>query len=204
MGFVSRGFRGRRRADGPPGPRPAGAVPGRRTSRCSRPGRPPTCRSTTGRFTITGEVDEPRTVDLGGAPGAAPARRVTRDIHCVTKWSKLDTDWEGVSVDVLLDGRRDRRRVRAGPLVRRLHHQPAARGPARRQGLGRLRLRRRAARAGARRPGAAAGAPPLLLEERQVGARARPARDRRGRASGRGYGYHNYGDPWLEQRYAGD
>ncbi len=25
------------------------------------------------------------------------------DIHCVTKWSKLDTTWEGVSVDTLLE-----------------------------------------------------------------------------------------------------
>ncbi|MES9539074.1 molybdopterin-dependent oxidoreductase [Actinomadura sp. NPDC000600] len=25
------------------------------------------------------------------------------DIHCVTKWSKLGTDWQGVSLDVLLD-----------------------------------------------------------------------------------------------------
>ena len=29
---------------------------------------------------------------------------VTTDIHCVTKWSKLDTVWDGVSVDTLLDG----------------------------------------------------------------------------------------------------
>ena len=28
---------------------------------------------------------------------------MTKDIHCVTKWSKLDTTWEGVSVDTLLD-----------------------------------------------------------------------------------------------------
>jgi DMSO/TMAO reductase YedYZ molybdopterin-dependent catalytic subunit len=27
----------------------------------------------------------------------------TVDIHCVTKWSKLDTRWEGISVDTLLD-----------------------------------------------------------------------------------------------------
>jgi DMSO/TMAO reductase YedYZ molybdopterin-dependent catalytic subunit len=27
---------------------------------------------------------------------------VTVDIHCVTRWSKLDTEWEGVSVDTLL------------------------------------------------------------------------------------------------------
>jgi DMSO/TMAO reductase YedYZ molybdopterin-dependent catalytic subunit len=26
------------------------------------------------------------------------------DIHCVTKWSKLDTHWRGVSLDTLLDG----------------------------------------------------------------------------------------------------
>ncbi len=33
-----------------------------------------------------------------------PTETITRDIHCVTKWSKLDTVWEGVSVDTLLDG----------------------------------------------------------------------------------------------------
>ena len=25
------------------------------------------------------------------------------DIHCVTKWTKLDTNWEGVSIDTLLE-----------------------------------------------------------------------------------------------------
>ena len=34
---------------------------------------------------------------------ALPSEEVTVDIHCVTKWSKLDTVWEGVSVDTLLD-----------------------------------------------------------------------------------------------------
>src|SRR4029453_12987610 len=29
---------------------------------------------------------------------------VTVDIHCVTKWSKLDTRWEGVSLDTIFDG----------------------------------------------------------------------------------------------------
>jgi DMSO/TMAO reductase YedYZ molybdopterin-dependent catalytic subunit len=32
-----------------------------------------------------------------------PRETVTTDIHCVTKWTKLDTIWEGVSVDTLLD-----------------------------------------------------------------------------------------------------
>jgi DMSO/TMAO reductase YedYZ molybdopterin-dependent catalytic subunit len=32
-----------------------------------------------------------------------PHEPITADIHCVTKWSKLDTHWEGVSLDTLLD-----------------------------------------------------------------------------------------------------
>jgi DMSO/TMAO reductase YedYZ molybdopterin-dependent catalytic subunit len=35
---------------------------------------------------------------------ALPAESVTVDIHSVTKWSKLRTHWTGVSVDTLLDG----------------------------------------------------------------------------------------------------
>lgn len=31
-----------------------------------------------------------------------PMRAVTRDIHCVTRWSKFDTEWSGVSFDDLL------------------------------------------------------------------------------------------------------
>ena len=33
-----------------------------------------------------------------------PPRLSLTDIHCVTKWSKLDTSWTGVSVDTLLEG----------------------------------------------------------------------------------------------------
>ena len=33
-----------------------------------------------------------------------PHEDFTVDIHCVTKWSKLDTLWEDVSVDTLLSG----------------------------------------------------------------------------------------------------
>ena len=35
---------------------------------------------------------------------ALPADTVTRDIHCVTKWSKFDTAWKGVALDTLLAG----------------------------------------------------------------------------------------------------
>jgi len=33
---------------------------------------------------------------------ALPQTVVTVDIHCVTKWSKLDTQWQGVTIDALL------------------------------------------------------------------------------------------------------
>jgi len=33
---------------------------------------------------------------------ALPAEELTVDLHCVTRWSKLDTPWRGVSLDVLL------------------------------------------------------------------------------------------------------
>ena len=34
---------------------------------------------------------------------ALPQTQMTRDIHCVTKWSKLATPWSGVLVDDILD-----------------------------------------------------------------------------------------------------
>ena len=32
-----------------------------------------------------------------------PRSKITMDIHCVTRWSKFDTQWEGVSVKRLVD-----------------------------------------------------------------------------------------------------
>jgi DMSO/TMAO reductase YedYZ molybdopterin-dependent catalytic subunit len=33
---------------------------------------------------------------------ALPQTKLTRDIHCVTKWSKLNTPWQGVTIDDIL------------------------------------------------------------------------------------------------------
>ena len=41
-------------------------------------------------FTVAGLVDRPQTFDLGGF-GSLPTTEIVADIHCVTKWSKLDT-----------------------------------------------------------------------------------------------------------------
>jgi DMSO/TMAO reductase YedYZ molybdopterin-dependent catalytic subunit len=54
-------------------------------------------------FEITGAIDEPRRWTWDEFR-SLPAESPTVDIHCVTKWSKLDTTWTGVSVDTLLDG----------------------------------------------------------------------------------------------------
>jgi DMSO/TMAO reductase YedYZ molybdopterin-dependent catalytic subunit len=52
-------------------------------------------------FRIEGEVAEQKSWSWEEFR-ALPSETITQDIHCVTKWSKLDTTWEGVSVDVLL------------------------------------------------------------------------------------------------------
>ena len=146
-GFFSRGFRGRRDR-----PQDTALPPGQylATSRSSPPGRPRARRSSTGTSRSPARSTS-RGAGRGRSSGRCPPRTITVDIHCVTKWSKLDTAWEGVSVDTLLDGVETAAEYVAGLLRRRLHHQPAAGGRHRRQGLGRLRLRRRAAGAGARR-----------------------------------------------------
>ncbi len=54
-------------------------------------------------FTIAGAVDQERSWTWDEFQ-ALPKETPTVDIHCVTTWSKFDTDWEGVSVDTLLDG----------------------------------------------------------------------------------------------------
>ncbi len=53
-------------------------------------------------FTIEGAVEEPG-VWTWDELSALPSETFTKDIHCVTKWSKLDTVWTGVSLDVLLE-----------------------------------------------------------------------------------------------------
>ena len=53
-------------------------------------------------FRIEGEIDEPRTWSWDELL-ALPAEEFTVDIHCVTKWTKLDTLWTGISLDTLLE-----------------------------------------------------------------------------------------------------
>jgi DMSO/TMAO reductase YedYZ molybdopterin-dependent catalytic subunit len=54
-------------------------------------------------FSVTGALSEERSWTWDELL-ALPSEDITVDIHCVTTWTKLDTQWTGVSVDTLLDG----------------------------------------------------------------------------------------------------
>ena len=53
-------------------------------------------------FRVFGEVDSPIALSWDELM-ALPQRDVVTDIHCVTRWSKLDTAWRGVPVSEVLD-----------------------------------------------------------------------------------------------------
>jgi DMSO/TMAO reductase YedYZ molybdopterin-dependent catalytic subunit len=99
MGFVSRGFRGKRRDDAAPGRLPPGQY---LTNDYPVLSAGPTPRLDLDKwtFSITGEIDSPKTWTWKEFT-ALPTEMVTKDIHCVTKWSKFDTGWKGVSLDLL-------------------------------------------------------------------------------------------------------
>jgi DMSO/TMAO reductase YedYZ molybdopterin-dependent catalytic subunit len=134
---------------------------------------------------------------------ALTAETVTVDIHCVTKWSKLGTTWHGVSLDTLFDG------VETGADFALVHSyggyttnlpledlldgkawvayrydgedlEPEHGGPAR-----------------------------LLVPHLYFWKSAKWVRDVRLLVQDEpgfweSLGYHDYGDPWREQRYQGD
>ena len=53
-------------------------------------------------FTIDGLGLDARNLDFAEFR-ALPKTSTTADIHCVTKWSKFDTEWEGVAVTEVLN-----------------------------------------------------------------------------------------------------
>ena len=53
-------------------------------------------------FRIWGEVEEPLKFTWAEF-SRLPRRAMTYDLHCVTRWSKFDTQWEGVSIQSLID-----------------------------------------------------------------------------------------------------
>jgi DMSO/TMAO reductase YedYZ molybdopterin-dependent catalytic subunit len=139
------------------------------------------------------------------ALNALPQTDLHTDLHCVTKWSKLDTDWRGVTIDTLLndagaeapagfvmahcDGGYTTNVPAAdvidgkGLLVHTYDGEPLAPehgGPVR------LLI------------------PHLYLWKSAKWIRSLKFMDQDAPGFWERYGYHMYGDPWREQRYTGD
>ena len=196
MGIVSPGFSGRRRATTRTCRRGSTSP---RTSPSCRPG---PRRGSTRRLGAHGHHRDRRRapVELGGAAGAAAGRADRRPAlrHPVVQ---AGTTWRGVSLDTLLADVETAPTTPVdsyGGYTTNLPLEDLLDGKA-----GSLTVRRRAARRRARRAGPAAGAAPVPVEERQVGARHHAvAEDEPG--FWETAGYHNYGDPWREQRYWGE
>jgi DMSO/TMAO reductase YedYZ molybdopterin-dependent catalytic subunit len=202
MGFVSRGFQGRRRAGRGSGLLPPGQYDVGDGFPVLSAGPTPRTSLDDWDFTITGEVDALKRWTWPEFQ-RLPREEITADIHCVTKWSKFGTTWQGVSVDTLLDGvntaadyvlafcdggyttnlpLEDLTGGRAwiadhydgGPL------DPEHGGPARLL------------------------APHLYFWKSAKWVRGLQLSSFDEPGFWESLGYHNYGDPWREQRYAGD
>jgi DMSO/TMAO reductase YedYZ molybdopterin-dependent catalytic subunit len=132
-----------------------------------------------------------------------PVEQVTADIHCVTRWSKLDTRWQAVSIDTLLGQvRTEAKYVLAfcdGGYTTNLPVADVTGGqawlafgydgkplPAEHGGPARLLV------------------PHLYFWKSAKWVRGLDLLDRDEPGFWETYGYHMYGDPWREQRYAGD
>ena len=203
--FFSRGFRGRRQ----PSARADRLPPGQYETRdfpVLSAGATPRTALATWDFTLRG---------VGAALArwtwdefqALPHETVTTDVHCVTKWSKLDTVWQGVSVDTLLT-EAAARGVQSAPYVLAvcdggyttnlpladvtggkawvaekydgLPLAPEHGGPARLL------------------------VPHLYFWKSAKWVRALRLLEKDKAGFWESLGYHHYGDPWREQRYAGD
>ena len=135
-----------------------------------------------------------------------PQTTIRTDIHCVTKWSKLDMVWQGVTFDDLLAAAA----VKEPPGLYVMAHSdggyttnvPVADLVG---GKGMIATRY----AGAPIPPAHGGPARLLIPHLYFWKSAKWARRLRfmeedERGFWESFGYHNHGDPWKEQRYDGD
>jgi DMSO/TMAO reductase YedYZ molybdopterin-dependent catalytic subunit len=134
-----------------------------------------------------------------------PQTEVTRDIHCVTTWSKLDTSWRGVLIDDLLAAAQ-----LAPPTRYTLVHtfdgystnMPIADLL---QGKAMVALQYAGLPLEPEHGGPARLLVPHLYfwkSAKWVSSLQFTQRDEAGFWELRGY--HMYGDPWREQRYSGD
>jgi DMSO/TMAO reductase YedYZ molybdopterin-dependent catalytic subunit len=201
MSLISRGFRRRDRVEAP-----AGRVPPGQYATSDFPvlsaGPTPRVSQDEWNFTLTA-VDGTQRTWSWDEMQALPSENITVDIHCVTKWSKLDTVWEGVSVDTLLAGLGDPGTfVLARSYGGYTTNLPTADVV---EGKAWIAYGYNGEPLAAEHGGPARLLVPHLYfwkSAKWVSGLEFSNTDRRG--FWESYGYHDYGDPWLEQRYRGD
>jgi DMSO/TMAO reductase YedYZ molybdopterin-dependent catalytic subunit len=200
MSPISRGFHGRR-----PAADPSRIPPGQYLTTdfpVLSAGPTPRTDLANWTFTVDGAVNNKASwswEELTDLPSETPMV----DIHCVTKWSKLDTRWRGVSVDTLLEGIETEGEYLTawsdGGYTTNLALRDVTGGQA-----------WVAYEFGGEALEPEHGGPARLLvpklyfwkSAKWVRGLTVTRRDEPG--FWEGYGYHNHGDPWLEQRYQGD
>jgi len=199
MAIISRGFAGRRSAADvklPPGQYLTTDFP------VLSAGPTPHVSLDQWEFTVRDEHEVLRRWDWKSFRGL-PAETFTADLHCVTRWSKLVTSWEGVSLDALLAGvKTDARYAMVqsyGDYTTNLPLQDLRNGQA--WIAFRFDNQDLAPEHG--------GPARLLVPHLYLWKSAKWVRSitllRQDRVGfWEGLGYHNYGDPWREQRYQGD
>jgi DMSO/TMAO reductase YedYZ molybdopterin-dependent catalytic subunit len=198
---ISRGFRGRRRADIDPARVPPGQYVTEDFPVLSA-GPTPHTPLAVWTFEIRGAVDTPRSWSWEEFT-AFPSETPTVDIHCVTKWSKLDTPWRGVSLDTLLDGVN----TSAGYVLAFCDGGYTTNLPLEDLMGGKAWIAYEYE--GAPLPAEHGGPARLLVPHLYFWKSAKWVRGielRNDNEPGfwETYGYHDYGDPWKEQRYRGD
>ena len=203
--FISRGFRSRRQ----PGPAASRLPPGQyETHEFPVLSAGPTPRTSLATWNFTVEGPGTRAARwTWNEFEALPHETVTTDIHCVTKWSKFDTVWDGVSLDTLL-AEAASRSVSSEPYVLAVcdggytTNLPLADVMG---GKAWVAVKYNGAPLAPEHGGPARLlVPHLYFWKSAKWVRQLRFMDRDEPGFWESFGYHNYGDPWREQRYAGD
>jgi len=197
--IVSRGFTGRRRPESaklPPGQYVTTDFPVLSATPT------PSVPLDRWRFTLTTESGETRSWSWNEFQ-ALPTAAIRADIHCVTRWSKFDTAWEGVSIDTLLEGMQ----TSAGIAMAHSYGGYTTNVPLAdlRDGKAWIAFRYDGKELEPEHGGPARLLVPHLYfwkSAKWVSALTLMREDQPG--FWEQLGYHRYGDPWREQRYSGD
>jgi DMSO/TMAO reductase YedYZ molybdopterin-dependent catalytic subunit len=201
MSFVSRAFQGRPRQSADAGRIPPGQYLEKGFPVLSA-GPTPRTQLNEWTFSLIGEVDKLKNWTWEDFQ-KLPSETITQDIHCVTGWSKLDTVWQGVSVDTLLEGVETSAEYAMafsdGGYTTNLPLEDLTGGrawivftydgaPLEKEHGGPARLL----------------VPHLYFWKSAKWVRGFRLMDKDEPGFWETFGYHMHGDPWLEQRYSGD